>query len=164
MAWSVVGWLDGLRRRKGDVVARAEEIFDELDNAIGGVPADKVMSVWDRCVPLLRRVVKPHTGYDLDAVLLKVQLAHLQLWVINDFQAVCVTELQARPLGNVMWCQFIAGDNVEQWIDDWEKVIAEYGRAHNCDAVEFSGRPGWKAFQGKFRNYKPQLVTYRKEL
>lgn len=146
------------------MVARAEDIFENLDNAIGGVPPDMIMTVWDRCVPLLRRVVKPHTGHSLDTVLTALQMAQMQLWIVNDFQAVCVTQVQDRPLGPVMWGQFIAGDNVKEWIDDWETVIAEFGRAHKCVAVEFSGRPGWKAFQDKFKRYKPQLVTYRRDL
>jgi hypothetical protein len=146
------------------VAARAEEIFDDIDTPIGGVQPDQLMSVWHKCVPLLRRVVKPHTGYDLDSLLTSLQLAQKQLWVIGDFQAVCVTEIQLRPAASVMWCQFIVGDDVKDWIDDWEKVIAEFGRAHDCVAVEFCGRPGWKAFQEKFKQYKPVLVTYRKEI
>ncbi len=144
--------------------AEAEKVFDELDNHIGGVPPDMVMRVWERCVPLLRRVVKPETGYDLDSLLLSIQLARTQLWIVNDFQAVCVTEIHDRPLGSVMWGQFIAGDDVEQWIDDWETVISEFGKAKGCVAVEFSGRPGWKKFRDRFRDYKPYLVTYRKEI
>ena len=146
------------------MVARAEEIFDDINTPIGGVPPDMVMTVWDTCVPLLRRVVKPDTGYDLDKLLTALQLASLQLWVIADFKAVCVTQVQDRPLHRVMWCQFIAGDDVAEWIDDWEKVLAEFGRAHDCVAIEFSGRPGWKIFQERFRKYKPKLVTYRKEI
>ena len=146
------------------MVARAEEIFDDIETPIGGVPADKVMHVWNKCVPLLRRVVKPETGDDLNTLLMALQMARKQLWIIGDFQAVCVTQIQKRPLHNVMWCQLMAGDNVKEWIDDWEKVLAEFGRANECVAVEFSGRPGWKVFQDRFRAYRPKLVTYRKEI
>lgn len=144
--------------------AAAETIFDDIETPIGGVPAEHVMTVWQRVVPLLRRVVKPHTGYDLDAVLFALQTARMQLWVIGDFQAVAVTEIQTRPLHNVLWCQFIAGDHIEDWLDDWERVQAEFARAHDCVAVEFSGRPGWRKFQDKYRKYKPVLTTYRKDV
>lgn len=146
------------------MVAAAEKIFDEIDTPIGGVPADKIMSVWSKAEPLLRRVVKPNTGYSLDDVLLKLQLAHWQLWVIGDFQAVAVTEIMCRPQHSVLWSQFIAGDNVDEWLDDWERVQAEFARSQGCAAIEFSGRPGWKKFQDKYRKYKPVLTTYRKEL
>lgn len=146
------------------MVAAVHEIFEQIDTPIGGVPADKVMAVWPRAAKLLKRVVKPHTGFDLDGLLTQIQLANYQLWVIGDFEAVAVTTIHDRPLHRVLWCQFIVGDNVEDWLDDWEKVQAEFAKAQDCVAVEFSGRPGWRKFQDKYRNYKPVLTTYRREL
>jgi hypothetical protein len=145
--------------------AVAENIFDEIDTPIGGVPSVEVMQVWHKVEPLLRRVVKPQTGYALEHVLMKLQLAHWQLWVMGDFQAVAITEIQNRPLHNVLWCQFVAGDNVDDWLDDWEKVQSEYAKAHNCVAVEWSGRRGWTKFKQKYgKIYKVVMTTYRKEL
>lgn len=146
------------------MAAAAEKVFDEIETPIGGVPPEAVMHVWERCVPLLRRVVKPHSGYDLDALLFELQMARMQLWVIGNFQAVAVTQIQVRPLHKVLWCQFIAGDNIEEWLDDWERVQAEFARANDCAAVEFSGRPGWRKFHNKYRKYRPVLTTYRKDL
>lgn len=139
-------------------------VLDELKIPIGGVPSSEIMKVWAKVEPILARVVKPHTGYDLDALLTSLQLAKSQLWIIGDFQAVGITEIQERPLHRVLWCQFVVGDNVDEWLDDWETLLAAYGREHNCVAVEFSGRKGWHKFQQRFRNYKPVLVTYRREL
>lgn len=146
--------------------AAAEKIFDEIETPIGGVPADMVMTVWHRVEPVLRRVVKPATGYDLDAVLNELQLGQMQLWVIGDFQAVAVTRIQERPRQRVLWCQFIAGDSIEDWLDDWVAVQTEFAKAHDCAAIEFSGRQGWHKYARKFRfrDYKPVLTTFRKEL
>ncbi len=144
--------------------ARLEDLFDDLDNAIGGVPAAMLLVVWPRVEPLLRRVVKPITGYGLDDVLTRLQLEDWQLWIINDFQAIAITEIQTRPLGNVLWCQFIAGDSVNDWLPDWERVQAEFARSHNCEAVEFSGRRGWHKLQASYHDYKPIRTIYRKEL
>jgi len=144
--------------------ATAENIFDEIDTPIGGVPANEIMNVWSKVEPLLRRVVRPHTGYSLDHVLMMLQLERMQLWVMGDFQAVAITEIQTRPLHKVLWCQFVAGDNVDDWLDDWEKVQTEYAKANDCAAVEWSGRRGWAKFQQKYRDYKAIMTTYRKEL
>lgn len=145
--------------------AAAETIFDQIDTPIGGVQPTEVMSVWDKVEPLLRRVVKPESGYNLDQVLMKLQLAHWQLWVIGDFQAVAITEIQLRPLHKVLWCEFVVGDDVDDWLDDWEKVMSEYAKGMGCAAVEWSGRRGWAKFQQKYRNvYKAVMTTYRKEL
>ena len=147
------------------MAANPQTIFDEIDTPIGGVPSTEVMSVWDKVEPLLRRVVKPHTGHSLDSVLLMLQMARWQLWVMGDFQAVAITEIQNRPLHKVLWCQFIAGDNVDDWLDDWEKVQTEYAKANDCAAVEWSGRRGWIKFKQKYgKIYKAVLTTYRKEL
>lgn len=146
------------------MVAAAEKIFDEIDTPIGGVPPEQVMNVWHKVEPLLKRVVKPHTGYDLHTLLTLLQLSRMQLWVIGDFQAVAITEIQDRPIHRVLWCQFVVGDKVDDWLDDWERVQAEFAKANGCVAVEFSGRKGWHKFQNKYKNYKPVLVTYRKEL
>lgn len=146
------------------MVAAVEKVFEEIETPIGGIPADRVIHAWPMAWKVLRRVVKPHTGYDHDTLLTQLQLARMQLWVIGNFQAVAVTQIQLRPLHKVLWCQFIAGDHVEEWLDDWEKVQAEFARANDCVAIEFSGRPGWKKFQDKYRKYKPVLTTYRKEL
>ncbi len=147
------------------MAATAQQIFDEIDTPIGGVPPTELMSVWSRVEPLLRRVVKPHTGYNLNHVLMKLQLAYWQLWVMGDFQAVAITEIQIRPLHKILWCQFIAGDNVDQWLDDWEKVQTEYAKANECAAVEFNGRRGWSKFKREYgKIYKVVTTTYRKEL
>ncbi len=131
---------------------------------IGQVPQDKVPLVWPQVEPLLARVVKPHTGFDLSSVLMQLQMGRLQLWVINDFQACAVTQIQERPIQRVLWCQFIAGDFMDDWLDMWEYVQAEFARMNGCGAVEFSGRPGWRKFNAKYKKYKPVLTTYRMEL
>lgn len=139
-------------------------VFDEIETPIGGIPADLVVRAWDRVEPILRRVVKPATGYRLEDVLTRLQLAQWQLWVIGNYQAVAVTEVQVRPLHNVLWVQFIAGDNVDEWLGDWEQVLEAFARANDCEAVEFNGRRGWHKFQHKFRDYKPVMTTYRREI
>ena len=147
--------------------ATAEEVLKELNTSIGGVPPGYIMTVWDRVEPLLKRVVKPETGYAMEHVLNELQMAKLQLWVIEDFLAVVVTCIQERPLHRVLWVQFMAGDRMDEWLDDWITVQEEYARHNGCIAVEFSGRAGWHKKihrQNQHRAYKPVLTTFRKEL
>lgn len=144
--------------------AAAENIFEEIENQIGGVPPERVMQVWEKIEPILARVVKPETGYSLDSVLTALQMAQMQLWVINDFQAVAVTRIEMRPLNKVLWVQFMAGDDIEAWMDDWRRVSEAYARHNECAAIEFSGRRGWIKFNHRHPDYKPVLTTFRKEL
>ena len=144
--------------------AAAENIFDEIEAKIGGVPAHAIMLVWERVEPLLQRVVKPETGYSLDSVLTALQLSAMQLWIVNDFQAAIVTSIQERPLHRVLWVQFLAGDSMDEWLSDWIAVQEEYAKHNGCAAIEFQGRRGWNKVHEKHRDYKPMLTIFRKEL
>ena len=141
------------------MVAIAENV-----TPIGGVQPGELMQVWDRVEPILARVVKPQTGFTLDSVLTRLQYGDWQLWVIGNFQAVAVTEIDVRPLHKVLWCRYIAGDNIDEWLADWEALLVEFARHHDCKAVEFSGRKGWNKFKGQYDEYKQVLTTWRKEL
>lgn len=145
--------------------AAEESVFDQIENRIGGVPPEAVMRVWDKVEPLLARVVKPETGYSLESVLTALQMAQMQLWVVNDFQGVVVTRIELRPLHKVLWVQFIAGDNLDDWLDDWVLVQEGYARHNGCAAIEFSGRKGWNRFKSPHaKEYRAVLTTFRKEL
>lgn len=143
--------------------AAAETIFDEIDAKIGGVPPQLVVRVWPKVEPLLRRVVKPETGYSLDSILTALQLGAMQLWVVNDFQAAILTSVEQRPLHSVLFVPFLVGDNMDEWLDDWIAVQEEYARHNNCVAVEFQGRRGWNKVHEQHRDYKPIRTVFRKE-
>lgn len=136
----------------------------ELTTPIGGVPAEHVLEVWPRVEPILKRVVKPQTGYSLDNVLTELQLRRWQLWIVGNFDAAVITSIQVRPLHRVLWVQFMAGKNMEDWLDDWIAVQEAYAKANACKAIEFAGRLGWAKVQKKHSSYRPILTTYRKEL
>lgn len=142
----------------------SEAVFDTIETPIGGVQPHQVMAVWDRVEPLLRKVVKPQTGYTLDAVLTEVQLGTMQLWIIGDFRAAILTAIQNRPLHRVLWVQFMAGEGMDEWLDDWIAVQEEYAQFNDCKAIEFSGRKGWNKIYNDHRDYRPVLTTFRKEL
>ena len=123
------------------------------------------MLVWDRVEPLLRRVLKPVTGVTPDAVLTELQLAKMQLWVIGDFEAVAVTSVNVRPLHKVLWVQYVAGDNMKHWLDDFIRVLESFAEHNECVAVEFSGRQGWLRHLARDHpEFKPVLTTMRREL
>lgn len=142
-----------------------KEIEQSHETPIGGVPSDKIMMVWDKVEPILRRVVKEDTGYSLQHVLTELQMAKMQLWVIGDFEAAAVTTVEDRPTQRVLFMLFIAGKNVEKWLSDWISVIEDYAQYHGCAAVEFSGRKGWNkiAELKRYDGYKPIRTIVRRE-
>lgn len=132
---------------------------------IGVVEAPDVMAVWDKVEPILQRVVRPDTGHTLDSVRIALLMGHMQLWVIGDFQGVVVTQIENRPSENVLFVQFMAGDDMKVWLDDWIEVMEQFARYNNCTVVEFSGRKGWcKIAERQGEHYKPIRTTFRREL
>ena len=144
--------------------ARHEDVFDMLTIPIGGVHQDNVLSVWDRVEPLLARVVKPDTGFRTDDVLTQLQIGNWQLWVIGDFQGVVVTYVEVRPLEKVFFVRYIAGNYMNEWLDDWVKVQESFAKANLCKAVVFFGRRGWDKWQRRYKDYKQITTEYRKQL
>ena len=128
------------------------------------VPPHFLMATWPRAEKLLAKVVKPETGYSLDTLLTELQMHLHQLWIIGDFDAVAVTTIQQRPLHKVLWVQFIAGRNMDVWLEDWIFAQEKFARDMECAAIEFSGRKGWNKVYKRHDGYKPVLTTFRKEL
>ena len=132
---------------------------------IGGVQSHQVMAVWDRVEPMLRRIVQPDTGHSIDSVLTGLQMAKMQLWVIGDFQGVVVTSIENRPSGQcIMAINYIVGHHMDEWLDEWIELQESYAKAHNCVAIEFAGRRGWKKALERWPEYKTSHTVYRREL
>lgn len=146
------------------MVANAEDIFERIDTPIGGVPPERMMQVWDRAEPILARVVKPQSGYTLETLLTELQFGSMQLWVIGDFQGVVVTQIKTPPVGPCLWVQFMAGDHMNEWLDDWKEVMEAFARERGCIAIEFAGRKGWNKIQERHPEYKATWTIFRKEL
>ncbi len=145
--------------------AAEKEVFEDLKTPIGGVPAEMVVQVWDKVAPILARVVKPETGYAVDDVLTELQFARMQLWVIDDFKAVIVTTILQLPLRKTLWIQFVAGDDLDDWMDDWIVVQEGFARYNGCSVIECSGRSGWtKKLCNRYPGYKAVTTNYYKEL
>lgn len=135
----------------------------DLTTPIGGVPAEYVLAVWPKIEPILKRVVTPDTGFDLAHVLAQLQDGLWQLWVVGNFDAVIITSIEIRPLHKVLWVHYCAGDNFEEWVDDWVTLQDEFGRAQGCKAVEFVGRTGWTRVLAA-RGFSRKLAMMGKEL
>ena len=141
----------------------AIEQAPESENQIGGVAPEHLMPIWAKIEPILARVVKPETGHSLDSVRMSLLSSHAQLWVVNDFQGVIVTTIEDRPTQRVLFTPFLAGDNMDEWLDDWIEVQDQYAQFHGCAAVEFSGRRGWNKIGESRPEWKPIRTIFRRE-
>lgn len=137
---------------------------EQMEYPVGGVPSEKIMLVWDRVEPILARVVKEETGHSLQSVLTALQMSQMQLWVVGDFNGVVVTSVEQRPLHKVLFINFLAGYELNGWLDAWIDVLEDYARFNECVAIEFNGRKGWNKIGERHPEYKSTHTVFRREL
>lgn len=144
--------------------AAREALFESLDVPIGGVTQDRIMMVWPKVEGLLKRVVRPEEGYDLNDVRIALMTGKMQLWVIGDFLAVTVTSIVEMPQHRVLWVNYMAGDHMATWLEDWLTVQEAYAEHNKCRYIEFRGRGGWRKISQKHPSYKPAQTIFQKEI
>lgn len=141
----------------------AHDIFSEIEVFIGRVPEEKLLTVWPRVLPLVEKMIAKHPGRCPEALLGELLCGAGELWVIGDFQAISITRINHKPREKALFIEWLGGDGIDEWVEDWLKVAEAYAKAMQCDCVEFFGRMGYRRYEKRF-NYKPVNTIYRKEL
>lgn len=79
-----------------------------------------------------------------------VAIGEMELWVAapnGPIEAVLLTEIARKKIGNVLTVLFCGGSNMNSWIDEcWR--LTDYAKQQNCVEVRFEGREGWKIIPG----------------
>ena len=130
---------------------------------VRGVPASQIPLVWHCVEPILSRAILKHTDEDANAALLDLMQEKSQLWVIGDFDAVCLTQINIRQTVKVLWIYYVAGDNLKDWIGELVKQLGAFAAFKGCTRLEFTGRLGWKRVLEK-HGFGRTLMTMRLDL
>jgi len=150
-------------RLEGSDINTAEKPTD--DAPIVFVTPEHLNQVLERIVPLLETVVKPDTGYTVDAVIYDLIMGETLLWIIGDFQALTITRIVDKPAERVLWNEWLAGKDMESWVSEWLDVQEQYAKNAGCTAIEFNGRRGYmKKYSPLFPKFKGMRTLYRCEL
>lgn len=131
---------------------------------VGGVVREKVPLVWNRAAPILETVITPDTGYNLDIIYRALLSGSLQLWVVDDFEGVVVTEIRIRPLDKILHATWLAGKNMRRWLRTVEETLEKFARHHECAQLVVEGRKGFRSYEKEFADYKPASTVYVKRL
>jgi hypothetical protein len=128
------------------------------------VPSTHVDDVWE-CVRdhIDRAITQVDTGFCLDDVLEKLRESDMQLWVVNQFDAAVVTQIQVYPQHKVLLFVAVGGSNMAEWLDEMLDVIEEWGRQMGCRYAEAFGRAGWERAV-KHRDFHKVYTVVRKDL
>lgn len=133
-----------------------------------GVRSEMIPHAWESVKHLIERGLDVHQGrLTVDAVRDNLLAAKQQLWVAwssvgtnHVIEAAVVTEIA----NGVCLIVIIAGDRRERWVGHLAR-IEQWARASGCEAVEFTGRPGWEREPMLLQSdYRRIAVVMRKEL
>lgn len=89
-----------------------------------------------------------------------------QLWLISqegNLRAVCITELVRFPQHLVGVIELLAGEGMEEWAPDLDRVLVEWARGHGCARLRTGGRKGLTKVTQRL-GYELQAVLLEKDL
>ncbi len=109
------------------------------------VRSHDVAAVWPQVEPCLTRVLaKIDSGNDLYDVMTKLQMTHQQLWKINDWDAIAITEITVFPLHKNLTVVYVSGEGMEDWLAALTDALKTFAAYKECKYIEFYGRDGWR--------------------
>lgn len=111
---------------------------------IEGVVSNSILSHWGSIKPHLQRILdKIDSGHTVDDVKKRLLTCEMQLWNINNWQAVAITQICVLPQYNNLVVVYLVGDGVKTWLSDLTSLLTQYAKYHKCKYIEFYGREGW---------------------
>lgn len=138
------------------------DVFDSIP--VYGIPTVHVDDVWLEARPIIEKAVFDDTDETIDTVYAELLIGNYHLWIIGNYDAIAVTEIQERPARRVAFIRFIAGKDMKRWFDAWVTALEYYAENEDCKAIEFAGRKGWLKHAEKYTAYKPTRTIFRREL
>lgn len=85
----------------------------------------------------------------------------MQLWVVDDYRAACVTQIVVYPQHKVCLVVALGGEGMDEWFPELMDTVEEWARQVGCRYVEEYGRKGWQKVGSK-RGYEQVYTVMRK--
>lgn len=132
------------------------------------VPAWEVKNIWDNVSRMLKLATDQSQGrYGLNDLKDKLDSGEFQLWIVFDkgynILAAVTSTFTEYPRGKFLAGQFLGGDGLDKWRDEFCRVFHNWGRDNGCCAVEFTGRAGWARALAS-NNYREVFRVYQCDL
>lgn len=87
------------------------------------------------------------------------------LWLALEGERVrgaVVARINGHKYATIAYVIVLAGEGMKEWLH-FEPAIAAWARENDADAIEFTGREGWKRAAPPM-GYQPVYTTFRKML
>jgi hypothetical protein len=119
---------------------------------------------WSTVKPMLQRVLdRIDSGMLAEDVLFEIQQKNMQLWRVNDWQAMAITRIGVRPEWSALNIVYCSGEGADEWLQGLLDVLESFASDWGCKYVEMVGRPGWRKYS-KACGYDPVAIVMRKEI
>lgn len=132
------------------------------------VPTSEVPRVWDLVSHMLKRATDLSQGrYGLRDLKAKILSGEFELWIIFDeageIVASVTTTMTAYPQVKMVSGQFLGGDRLADWRDDFCAKLESWAKDNGCASIELTGRAGWsKVLDGN--GYREVFRVYQRNL
>jgi len=120
--------------------------------------------VWPRVEHLIRPAIEyVESGFSESDIYGKILVSDMQLWVVGDYEAACVTQIVVYPQHKTCLVVALGGDGMAEWFDELMSTVESWAAETGCKFVEEYGRKGWERVGAK-RGYEQIYSVLRKSL
>ena len=107
-----------------------------------GIKSDQVEKIWHDAGKKFDKIfARFDLGFTSDFLLKKIKKREMQLWKVGD--AYMITRIECHPDLKVLSVPFLAGENMDFWLDSVIDMLKQFAVAHDCKYIEVFGRKGW---------------------
>ena len=135
---------------------------------VSGIQSSKVNDVWDRCKKFIEMGNnKSQQEMNVDDIYEKLLTTDMQLWIVfsedAEIVSVLTTEIVIYP--RVKTCRIVTlgGKDMDDWVEQFLKMLEEWALENNCEAMETACRKGFIKKLEKF-DYEHTYTILTKKL
>ncbi len=133
------------------------------DITAAAVPIAMIELVWDKCKPLIQKVIdRSPLDLDIDEIKRKLLTGDSLLVTIaekGEMVAFFTLEVQTFKTGHkVMYVAMMGGEGFDKFVNLFLDITHKLAREYNCDELRVSGRKGWIRKLEKFGWYNKHVT------
>jgi hypothetical protein len=137
-------------------------------STIGMVPREEVNNVWHIVSPMIERAIEyAENRADIIDVFTEILQRKLVLWAAfsdsKEIVGCAITRLVSYPLSRILVFEYLAGENVDTWLDEGADILNNYAFDQQCDWMECRGRFGWVPRLKKY-NWEAKAVFFERRV
>lgn len=112
------------------------------------VPREEVPAIWSVVGPMIDRAIE-YTAHrvELIDVYADILLKNMMLWIAfneeNEIVGCAVTRVYETPLTRCLTFEYLAGDDIDTWLDEGDVMLNSYAFDMQCEWMDCRGRFGW---------------------